>query len=108
MRILKVNRACIAAFLLFYIPLTTASLSQHTSSLTRNLVPRSKSQTFNKRVNAPRYSLKRFAEDSAALTGIDNRISAPPIETETPLTLTEQFIDGSTAPAVSRAPPALL
>src|SRR5215467_1921380 len=108
MRILKVNRACVLVFLLFYVALTAASLSEHTSSFTHTLVPRAKSQAFNKRLNAPRYTLKRLAEDSAALTGTDNRFSAPPIETENTLTLTEQFINGPKASTASRAPPALL
>jgi len=108
MTILKANRACIPAFLLFYVALTTAFLFEHTSSFTHTFVPRGKSQSFNKRLDAPRYSLKRFAEDSAALTGTDNRFSAPPAETENTLTLTEQFINGPKASTASRAPPARL
>jgi len=107
MRILKENRAWILAFLLFYVTLTTVSLSEHTSSFTHTFAG-AKSQSFNKRLHAPRYSLKRFAEDSAAVTGTDNRFSAPPTEGKNTLTPTEQFIDGPQASTASRAPPALL
>jgi hypothetical protein len=107
MRIAKVNRAWIPAFLLFYVALTTASVSEHTSSLTHNFVPGAKSKTFNKRLQTPRYSVKRIAEDSA-VTGTNNRFSAPPTEAENTLTLTEQFNDGLKALTASRAPPALL
>ena len=106
MRILRVNRLWVPAFLFFYALVTTASFTEHTSSLTHTLNAGARSETSSKRLHVARSWQKRFAEDAVAQTGPDNAFSVPPDATKTTLTPTEQATHSPKASTPSRAPPA--
>jgi hypothetical protein len=106
MRISKVNRLWIPAFLLFYVTVTTVSFTEHASSFTHTSNAGAKSETAKKRLHVPRSWQKRFAEDAVALTGPDNAFSVSPDETQNTSTPTRQAINSPKATTPSRAPPA--
>jgi hypothetical protein len=106
MRISKVNRLWIPAFLLFYVTVTTVSFTEHSFFLTHTSNAGAKSETGNKRLHVSRSWQKRFVEDPVALTGPDNAFSVSPDETKTTSTPTRQAINSPKATTPSRAPPA--
>jgi hypothetical protein len=108
MRILKVNRLWIPAFLLFYVTVTTVSFLEHTSPLTHPFNAGAKSETSNKRLHLPRSWKKRFAEDGVVLTKPDNGFGVPADEAKTTSTPTKQATNSPKASSPSRAPPALV
>jgi hypothetical protein len=106
MRISKVFRLWIPAFLLFYVTVTTVSFTEHTSALTHTPNAGAKSEPGNKRLHLSRSWQKRFAEDAVALTGPDKAFTVSPDETKTTSTPTRPAINSPKATTPSRAPPA--